>query len=254
MPLHVIVNADDLGISVSVNDAIFELMGDGWITSATIMANGPAVNHALERLPKFPQCSFGIHCNLTQFESLSGDVRLGPLLNSAGEFKGNRRFHSIDLRLLQGIAAEASAQIEFLLAKGVKLTHFDSHHYIHTAPIFFPVLKSLQLQYGIRRVRASLDLCPGGKKLTGSLLLKKNLWKLALRYVVPTFVADHLGTLEAVISSLDGLRDGRVVEAMVHPGNSGFARENKLIPSRWWEETAHRVHLIPYDFLSRSPV
>ena len=39
--VRVIVNADDLGRSWMVNGAIFDLMSRGYVSSATILANGP---------------------------------------------------------------------------------------------------------------------------------------------------------------------------------------------------------------------
>ncbi len=36
--MKIIVNADDLGASAEVNEAIFGMMGRGRVTSATIMA------------------------------------------------------------------------------------------------------------------------------------------------------------------------------------------------------------------------
>ena len=66
--MRIIINADDLGISQEVNDAIFGLMAEGKVTSATILANGPAVEEAARRVAEFPECSFGVHLNLTEFK------------------------------------------------------------------------------------------------------------------------------------------------------------------------------------------
>lgn len=87
---RVIINADDLGISLRVNDSIFELMEYRRISSATLMATGPAFDDAVSRMPKFPHCSFGIHLNLTEFAPLSGKIRLHQILDKKGEFAGNR--------------------------------------------------------------------------------------------------------------------------------------------------------------------
>ena len=50
----VIVNADDLGMSQEVNDATFELMSKGRISSATIMANAPATREAARCVSDVP--------------------------------------------------------------------------------------------------------------------------------------------------------------------------------------------------------
>jgi len=43
----IIVNADDLGGTVAINDAIFGLMEHGLVTSATILANAPGLTTLL---------------------------------------------------------------------------------------------------------------------------------------------------------------------------------------------------------------
>jgi predicted glycoside hydrolase/deacetylase ChbG (UPF0249 family) len=62
-----IVNADDLGASEPINEEIFRLMESGLVTSATLMANAPAFHHAIKQIRHFPNCSFGVHLNLTAF-------------------------------------------------------------------------------------------------------------------------------------------------------------------------------------------
>ena len=57
--MELIVNADDLGISRKVNQATFDLMEQGRVTSATLLANGPNVEEACERIHEFASCSFG---------------------------------------------------------------------------------------------------------------------------------------------------------------------------------------------------
>lgn len=52
--VQIIVNADDLGISYEVNEAIFDLMSRGRITSANLLANAPATEQAIRTIPKFP--------------------------------------------------------------------------------------------------------------------------------------------------------------------------------------------------------
>src|SRR5690349_11238443 len=91
-PEAVIINADDLGMSERVNEAIFDLMAQGRVTSATVMANGPAFRHAISGISRFPACSFGAHLNLTEFAPVTGgpDAALltgaGGCLSLAGKF------------------------------------------------------------------------------------------------------------------------------------------------------------------------
>lgn len=73
MPIQIIVNADDLGLSAEVNEAIFRAMEAGVITSATMLSNGSAVIPAARILHRFPNCSFGVHLNLTEFRRLGAE-------------------------------------------------------------------------------------------------------------------------------------------------------------------------------------
>src|SRR6185312_1140149 len=56
------------------------------------------------------------------------------------------------------ILTEWCAQIGRLRALGVTLSHFDSHHDVHTIADLFPVLKTLQNRYGVRKVRLTRNL------------------------------------------------------------------------------------------------
>lgn len=91
MLMKIIVNADDLGMSEPVNEAIFQGMQLGTITSATVLSNGPAVRAATKQLHLFPKCSFGVHLNLTEFEPLcSGShTDLASILDQNRCFNGN---------------------------------------------------------------------------------------------------------------------------------------------------------------------
>ncbi|MGH8658890.1 MAG: ChbG/HpnK family deacetylase [Gammaproteobacteria bacterium] len=49
--MKIIINADNLGLSEPVNDAIFAMMRAGRVTSATLVANGAAVEDAATTSP-----------------------------------------------------------------------------------------------------------------------------------------------------------------------------------------------------------
>src|SRR5262249_54798958 len=111
---RVIINADDLGISESVNDAIFDLMARQRVTSAPVMANRPAFRHPATKIKHFPRCSFGAHLNLTQFEPIM-PRRDATLLTAAdgcmSRNLGEKRFGP---GFLAACYRELSAQIERL--------------------------------------------------------------------------------------------------------------------------------------------
>ena len=83
--IAIIVNADDLGMSAAVNEATFDLMSRGRISSATLLANAPAAREAACRAAAFPDCSFGVHLNVTQFEPLTKGSGARLLVDERGQ-------------------------------------------------------------------------------------------------------------------------------------------------------------------------
>ena len=66
MTKHLILNADDLGISVPVNLAIGRAFRDGIVTSASLMTNMPALRHAVEEVIRpNPGLGIGVHFCVT---------------------------------------------------------------------------------------------------------------------------------------------------------------------------------------------
>ena len=157
--VEVIVNADDLGATQTVNDAVFDLMDQKLVTSATLIANGPYVEEACQQIKRYPHCSFGVHLNVTEFSPLSGLSKVGALLGPHGDFAREQiRNISINSTLAEGIFEEFCAQIQRLLSLGVRIGHIDSHEHVHTIPKVFPILKKVQRRFNIRKVRISRNI------------------------------------------------------------------------------------------------
>lgn len=83
--MKVIINADDFGLTRSVNDAIFELAQKGTITSTTVMTNMPFAEEAVELLPN-KNISIGLHVTLTQGKPVSDPERIVSLVDKNGNF------------------------------------------------------------------------------------------------------------------------------------------------------------------------
>lgn len=86
--MKVIINADDYGISEGTTREIQKAIERGLISSSTIMANGRYLNESLPFIREHPEISWGIHVNLTSFESLtkSPALRKAGLIDHAGQF------------------------------------------------------------------------------------------------------------------------------------------------------------------------
>lgn len=251
---RVIINADDLGLSPRVNDAIFGLMDRGRLTSSTIMANGPALEAAAKEAGSHPRCSFGVHLNLTDLRPMTTDDALKPLLNEAGEFARRARDVPYDDGLLRAVEREWTAQIERVRSLGVPISHVDSHHHVHTHAPLFKVLKRVQAATGIRRVRTTMNLYHPTDPLVGGFKqrLKKSAWHGALRWFSPRTTTTDLFTWFWIYHDLlPAVPAARTVELMVHPGSDDpiFQREEQLMDTPWESRSGIPINLISYNEL-----
>jgi predicted glycoside hydrolase/deacetylase ChbG (UPF0249 family) len=218
-----------------------------------MLANSPFIEEACERASLFPDCSFGAHLNLTQFPPLTGSGRLEPLLDHEGAFVEERiREISIDSLLSEGIFDEFCAQIDKLRSLGVKLVHIDSHHYIHTIPGVFPVLKKVQKRYQIRKVRISRNLYDSAEGISGVLKLKKAFYNFLLRHYYRTKTTDGFSDFSLFYQNAkSGKLKRRVYEVTVHPGSSYYPTDEiDLLKGPWRESLDFPVQLISYAELT----
>jgi predicted glycoside hydrolase/deacetylase ChbG (UPF0249 family) len=157
---RIIVNADDFGLDVGTNDAIQLGFEGGLISSTTLLANRSGFDDAIQRIQQedIPKNAVGIHLNLTQGKPLTNGIVGEPRFCRDGDFHGEIRrkpvlylssSEKINLRL------EVSAQIQKILAAGIKPTHLDGHHHIHSEWAIFQCNKKNILDSGINRIRLS---------------------------------------------------------------------------------------------------
>ena len=128
-----IVHADDLGVTHSVNAASIKALESGAVNSASIMVPCPWFPEIAEYAKTHPEMDFGLHLTLTSERIY---IRWGPVA-SADKVRSlldeNSYFHhdwtpatKIDPHEVE---IELRAQIERAYAMGVRPTHLDSHQY-----------------------------------------------------------------------------------------------------------------------------
>jgi predicted glycoside hydrolase/deacetylase ChbG (UPF0249 family) len=232
-----IINADDLGASQGINDEIFELMSLGLVTSATIMANAPAFEHAVSRMKEFPACSFGVHLNLTAFTPLSTMKGMELILDEYGHLSPILFKISINSAMREVAFRELTMQVTRAIDAGVQVSHFDSHQHVHTIPQLFPIFKCLQRTFGIKKVRSSISLLSPGDRMSAARSLKKWVFANALRHFPATQSPEGLGDFKAFYMAL---KSGRCpsyprLELMVHPGTpvERYREEIAMLRSDW---------------------
>src|SRR5437868_399786 len=86
---RLIVNADDFGLSPSVNQAVVRAHRDGILTSASLMVNEPAFEEAVTLARQNPHLGVGLHLTLLCGHSVLSRERIPGLVNSKKEFTDN---------------------------------------------------------------------------------------------------------------------------------------------------------------------
>lgn len=166
--IRLIVNADDFGLCRGVNYGILDSHLYGILNSTTMMMNTPGTEHAIALAKQTPSLKVGIHLVLTCGKPLSGNVP--SLVGKEGAFHTlPHAMQNKDLLDLEEVEKEWTAQIEKFLQTGLKPTHLDSHHHIHTWEELLPVVQRLSITYGLpvranghehlRGVTAFTDIC-----------------------------------------------------------------------------------------------
>jgi chitin disaccharide deacetylase len=177
---RLIINADDFGLTAGVNRAIVEAHEHGVVTSATLMANGPAFADAIALAQSRPGLGVGCHVLLVDGPPLLDATAVRTLLdrgNSSGPHfrEGITRFGALALlgRLSESeIEAEATAQIRKLQGAGITVTHLDSHKHTHLFPRVLRPLLRAAARCGVRAIRNPFERMQGSQ-----LSASPSLWK-----------------------------------------------------------------------------
>lgn len=252
--IRIIVNADDLGCSITVNKNIFSLMDRQKVSSATLMANGPAFQDAIQHIPEFANFSFGVHLTLTEFPALTTPQIFydKKIIDEKGVFTGNVRQASPSYALLRAVGIEWEQQVTKILDNGISISHFDSHHHTHTVPWLFLPLKTIQKRFNIQKTRISMNLynhkeCLPSRKL----LLSKKMWNWALRNLYLTKTTDYCTEFRWFLDILanSGIGINSTIELMCHPGQPYSTKETELLYSDWAKQVPFEIELISYKEL-----
>jgi chitin disaccharide deacetylase len=162
MPPRLIINADDFGLTPGVNRAIAELHQARALTSATLMATGPAFEDAVTIANAYPNLGVGCHIVLTDGTPISPPHTIPTLLGPDGK---NLRASLVDFlqALLRGvirqddIEREALAQIQKIQYAGIKPTHIDTHKHTHLFPAVIRPLLNLAERCSIPAIRQPFE-------------------------------------------------------------------------------------------------
>jgi len=153
----IILNADGFGKSNSVNKAVLHGYLEGFLTSASLCANGAAFNPAVnEIIPECPNLGIGVNLNITNGEALT---KAFMITNKKGFFNKNFLFYlfsSNNNSILKQIEFEFRTQIETVM-NYTNVSHIDSVDNIHTIPKIFDLTLKLASEYNIPFVRSCYE-------------------------------------------------------------------------------------------------
>ncbi|MCX5668485.1 MAG: ChbG/HpnK family deacetylase [Candidatus Omnitrophica bacterium] len=221
---YLIVTADDLGLTESINEGLAKACREGIVSSVSVIPTGETFGDAVRIIKDLGLKEIGAHLALTETK---------PLLNSSKFYKNHNRFFK-DIVFgkadLEGFKRELKAQLELLKKAGAKITHINSHEHVHMVPEILNIFVSLAKEFNIPALRY-----PRGDRPMRAFNIRDLYKKSILSYFSGRtarlfknsglLYTDHfLGLLDAgklkedlLIEMLGGLKDG-VTELVCHPG------------------------------------
>lgn len=185
--MHVIVNADDLGMSLAVNDAIFKAFDEGLLRSASVLVHGPAFADAVTRLRARPELRAGVHLDTTEFQRSPHRLR------------------------------SWTDQVQRARDAGIEPSHLDSHQHMHLRWAALPALARVVTATGVRAIRGrSLDYGPS---------VRSRAWRAVVSRFAA--MPDHYFSMEHWLASGSPERSGvtEIMVHPGNPHNTRYAVE-----------------------------
>jgi hopanoid biosynthesis associated protein HpnK len=152
----VIINADDFGVAVSVNEAVERGHRDGILTTTSLMVTGEACADAVARAQTMPNLGVGLHVALAEVPPALPPERIPDLVDRAGRFNIEALGTSIAILLRPAVrrqlTAEIEAQFRLFAATGLPLDHV-----MHMHPVIASTVIAVGHRFGMRAGRAPTE-------------------------------------------------------------------------------------------------
>ncbi len=218
------VNADDFGYNRDVNRGIIRAHREGILTATTLMANGAAFREAVELAAANPDLDIGVHLQMVEGPSLSRPgselpLTVGSLIRQLGQWN---------------IYAELRAQVQTVLATGIRPTHLDTHKHTHLLPPVLAAVARLSEEFRIPYVRRPFDIPLDARRATWQTRLARRAMASLRGHFTHVLTrhgarsTDHFAgfvwtgnyTADDLLALISQLPPG-VTEFMCHPGEMG---------------------------------
>ncbi|MBF0325833.1 MAG: ChbG/HpnK family deacetylase [Alphaproteobacteria bacterium] len=225
---HLIVNADDYGLTAGVSEGIRRAHRSGVVTSTTAMMNFPlAMGEVARAVAECPDLGLGVHLVVSAGAPVRPAAKVASLVRPDASFAKltdwtEARWQAVRPDQLRD---EWRAQIDlFVEAAGRSPTHLDSHHHLSYAhPLALQAMLTLADELRVP-VRNPLGFASQAQVLgDGEKSAQRAVTALAGDWAgighPEGLVTNYLGRGRSAGDALAlALRSGQVAEAMCHPG------------------------------------
>jgi predicted glycoside hydrolase/deacetylase ChbG (UPF0249 family) len=152
-----LVNADDFGMYNAINEAVIRAFAEGIVRSTSLMVPCPDAAEAMRLLKEHPELPFGVHLSVVRdiahyrWGPLAPRERVPSLLAEDGDlFPLDRMAELLARAKVEELEAEFRAQVETVLAAGLRPSHLDWHCLLNggRADVFDMTL-GLAREYGL---------------------------------------------------------------------------------------------------------
>lgn len=215
--MRIIVNSDDFGLSVAVNEAILNSINAGMLTDTTMLVNKEGFDDAVQKIASHQvfHDKIGLHINLTDGKPLTDGIKkCARFCNADGMYIYTRStpVWSLLPNEKKAIYTEVKAQIERCKTNNIKLTHIDSHHHVHTEWGILNVCLHASREAGINKVRLSRNIGGGISKV-------KQLYKSAFNFYIKNIAGFKTTQYFGDVDDMEinrPLPPNAILELMVH--------------------------------------
>ena len=243
-----IVSADDYALTEKVSRAILTAHRRGIVTSTSVLAVTPSFERCARWLAEEPRLGVGAHlAALGEDPPLLSSAEIPTLVDRRGRLRTSRR--QIMPLLVTGridpsdLRREFAAQLERMVAAGLRVDHLDTHRDLHRAPVVGKVLLDLAARHDIRALRVSRSATPSPGGVADRRLARGLARRCRERGVAcpeATVGTERPGQLDlpAAIRALHRLASTRAAssELVTHPGGADDAERRRYPWGYRWEE------------------
>jgi hopanoid biosynthesis associated protein HpnK len=158
---RVIVNADDFGLALPVNEAVERAHREGVLTTASLMAGEPGADDAMRRARALPTLRVGLHVVLVHGTPVLAPAEIPDLVGPDGQFSKNLAATGVKYffhpRIRRQLEVEIRAQFARARAGGVVLDHVNAQCHFHLHPTVLGIIMRVARDYGSPPIRVPYE-------------------------------------------------------------------------------------------------